>query len=100
MNDKEYKIIGEYACVQADLYNNAMETNAKLLAERAQIEMDIHDAELKHDEIKLNSLYDDFRRNKMDIEANRSFRENLSRKVILKILDAKKGNVKEIWNEK
>lgn len=99
MNDKDYKIIGEYACVQADLYNNAMEANAKLLAERAQIEMDIHDAEMKHDEIKLNSLYDDFRRNKMDIEANRSFRENLSRKLVLKILDAKKGNAKGIWNE-
>ena len=99
MKDNEYKIIGEYACVQADLYANAMDANGKLLAERAQIDKDIHDAELKHDEIKLNSLYDEFRRNKMDIEANRSFRENLSRKVILKILDAKNGDIKGLWNE-
>lgn len=96
MKDKEYKIIGEYVAVQSALYANAEDANAKLVAERFRIDKEIHDAELAKDEIKLNSLYDEYRQNKADIEANRCFRENLAHKVLVRVNKALNQTEKEI----
>ena len=82
LTDKDYEIIGRYIAGQCILYINAIHKHSEMIQERFENEKAIHEAEINHDDVKLNQLYKEFREIKSGLEANRSFRQKLCDKIL------------------
>ena len=86
----DYTAIGKFAVEKSEEYERAMSVYSQLIHDRHELNKRISEAELKNAE-NLESLYEEFRSLKRDIEANQEYRQKFCDDFLFEIRQKSKG---------